>query len=213
MIKPSVLVVDYGMGNLRSVSKALELLGARVTVSSRVSALRGKDGVVLPGVGAFREAMKRLNRLGLAGPLRQWAEERRPFLGICLGYQLMFEESPEFGKTRGLGLFRGKVAKFRRVPVVPHMGWNILEVRKGSRLLAGLPKRPFVYFVHSYYPVPADRKMVAARTPYGGKFASAVEDGAVSGVQFHPEKSQRVGMKVLQNFIGIVKAYRKRGGK
>lgn len=206
-----MLVIDYGMGNLASVSKALELLGARVIVSSRVSAMRGMDGVVLPGVGAFREAMKRLKRLGFVRPLKQWTANGRPFLGICLGYQLMFEESSEFGRTKGLGLFRGRVVKFRRVPVVPHMGWNVLRVRAGSRLLRGLPRKPFVYFVHSYYPVPADGKVVAARTPYGGMFASAVEDGLVAGVQFHPEKSQRVGLKILRNFLAGVARFR--GGK
>jgi glutamine amidotransferase len=208
--KPSVLVIDYGMGNLASVSKALEVLGARVVVSSRVSAMKKADGVVLPGVGAFREAMKRLNRLGFVRPLREWTANQRPFLGICLGYQLMFGGSSEFGRTRGLGILPGRVVKFRRVPVIPHMGWNILRVARGSRLLKGLPQRPFVYFVHSYYPVPADRSVVAATTPYGGNFASAAEDGVVAGVQFHPEKSQRVGMKVLRNFIATVESSRKR---
>ena len=208
-----MLVIDYGMGNLASVSKALEVLGARVTVSSRVSAMKKVDGVVLPGVGAFREAMKRLNRLGFVQPLRRWTAGQRPFLGICLGYQLMFSESSEFGRTRGLGIFRGRVVKFRRVPVIPHMGWNILRVAPKTRLLKGLPGRPFVYFVHSYYPVPADRSVVSAFTPYGGNFASAVEDGVVAGVQFHPEKSQRVGLKVLRNFIATVISARNGGGK
>jgi len=210
--KPSVLVIDYGMGNLRSVAKALERMGARVTVSSRVSALKRVDGVVLPGVGAFREAMKRLNRHGFVSPLRAWVAGMRPFLGICLGYQLMFEESSEFGRTRGLGIFRGKVVRFRRVPVIPHMGWNVIRVRPDSLLLRGLPEKSFVYFVHSYYPVPADSGVVAALTPYGGEFASAVEEGVVAGVQFHPEKSQRVGMKILANFVGTVAACRVRGG-
>jgi len=206
-----VLVIDYGMGNLLSVSKALEKTGARVTVSSRISAMEKADGVVLPGVGAFREAMKRLKKLGFVRPLQEWTANQRPFLGICLGYQLMFSGSSEFGMTRGLGLFRGRVVKFRRVPVVPHMGWNIIRTSAGSRLFRGLPPKPYVYFVHSYYPVPADARVVAARTPYGGNFASAVEDGAVAGVQFHPEKSQRVGMKILSNFIGIVRTARNKG--
>ena len=201
------------MGNLRSVAKALELLGARVIVSHNPAMIRKVDGVVLPGVGAFREAMKRLNRLQFTKPLKDWVADKRPFLGICLGYQLMFDESSEFGRTRGLGIFRGKVVKFRQVPVVPHMGWNILRVRPGSSLLNGLQKKPFVYFVHSYYPVPIDERVVAALTPYGGEFASAVEDGVVAGVQFHPEKSQRVGMKILRNFIGTVASSRMKEGK
>ena len=201
------------MGNLRSVAKALELLGARVVVSHNPAIIKKVDGVVLPGVGAFREAMKRLNRLKFTGPLKDWVANKRPFLGICLGYQLMFDESSEFGRTKGLGIFRGKVVKFRQVPVVPHMGWNILRVRPGSSLLNGLQKKPFVYFVHSYYPVPIDERVVAALTPYGGEFASAVEDGVVAGVQFHPEKSQRVGMKILRNFIGTVASSRIKGAR
>jgi len=192
------------MGNLRSVSKALEAQGARVLVSSRPGAFRRADGVVLPGVGAFREAMKRLRGLGLEKPVREWVEARRPFLGICLGYQLLFGESSEFGRSRGLGIFRGKVVRFPRGLAVPHMGWNSIVPRSGSWLFRGLPRKPWVYFVHSYFPVPRDGRIVASRTGYGKPFASAIEDGQVAAMQFHPEKSQKTGLRILRNFVEMV---------
>lgn len=210
--KPLIVVVDYGMGNLRSVSKALEAAGARVRVSPAPGAFRGAGGIVLPGVGAFGQAMARLRGLGLVRPLRDWVSGGRPFLGICLGYQLMFTASREFGTHRGLGLLRGAVRRFPRGLPVPHMGWNCLRTRPGSWLFRGTPRNPWVYFVHSFFPEPADRRVVAARTAYGRVFASAVEFGRAAGVQFHPEKSQRVGLTMLRNFVRMTALFRGREG-
>jgi len=201
---PRILVVDYGMGNLRSVTKALESLGAQVAVSASSRAFGRVDGVVLPGVGAFAEAMVRMRRLGLARPLGEWITADRPFLGICLGYQLLFDSSTEFGNHRGLGFFPGRVVPFSRRLRVPHMGWNTLKAAKEGWLLAGLGRNPYVYFVHSYYVKPGRRADTAATTEYGVRFAAAVERGAVAGVQFHPEKSQRTGLTILRNFLAEV---------
>ena len=202
---PRILVVDYGMGNLRSVTKSLESLGARVTVSASSRAFGRADGVVLPGVGAFAEAMARIRRLGLRRPLASWVAADRPFLGICLGYQMLFESSAEFGNHRGLGFFPGRVVPFSRRLGVPHMGWNTLRVAKKGWLLTGLGRSPYVYFVHSFYVKPGRRADAAATTDYGVRFASAVERGAVAGVQFHPEKSQRTGLRILRNFLAAVR--------
>jgi glutamine amidotransferase len=202
---PRILVVDYGMGNLRSVTKALESLGARVTVSASSHAFGRADGVILPGVGAFAEAMARIRRLGLRRPLASWVVADRPFLGICLGYQMLFDTSAEFGNHRGLGFFPGRVVPFSRRLRVPHMGWNTLRVARKGWLLAGLGRSPYVYFVHSFYVKPGRRADTAATTDYGVRFASAVERGAVAGVQFHPEKSQRTGLRILRNFLAAVR--------
>ncbi len=205
---PRLALVDYGMGNLRSAAKALERLGARVEVSSSPRALGRADGVVLPGVGAFGEAVLRLTRLRLFEPIRSWIREERPFLGICLGLQLLFEESEEFGRHRGMACFPGKVVAFSKRLRVPHMGWNRLVPTKRSWLLQGLPRRPYVYFVHSFFPVPANVKLIAARTDYGLSFASAIQQGPVAGVQFHPEKSQHAGLRLLKNFLSTVRRFK-----
>jgi glutamine amidotransferase len=201
-----VALIDYGMGNLRSVAKALERLGARVEVTGSPQGLRRAEALVLPGVGAFGEAATRLKRLGLFKRLREWIAGRRPFLGICLGLQLMFEKSEEFGSHRGLASFGGRVVPFRGRLRVPHMGWNRIFPSRGSRLFRGIGGRPYVYFVHTYYPVPRDGALVAARTRYGVNFACAIERGPVAGVQFHPEKSQRTGLRILRNFLEMAKA-------
>jgi glutamine amidotransferase len=202
---PRILVVDYGMGNLRSVAKALESLGSRMTVSAAPSAFGRADGVVLPGVGAFAEAMTRMRRLGLRRPLAEWIAADRPFLGICLGYQLLFQESAEFGRHLGLAFFPGRVVPFPRRLKVPHMGWNTLRAVKKGWLLARLGRNPYVYFVHSFLVKPSRNSDIAATTDYGVRFASAVERGAVAGVQFHPEKSQRTGLRILKNYLGAVR--------
>lgn len=208
MKKPLLAVVDYGMGNLGSVSKALEKAGARVEISESRAAFGRADGIVLPGVGAFKEAMRRLKALKLTDPLRKWIGRGRAFMGICLGFQLIFDESEEFGLSRGLGCFPGRVVAFPKGQRVPHMGWNQLVPTPGSVLLGGLPARPFVYFVHTYFPVPKNPGIVAARTRYGVRFASAIEKGNVAGVQFHPEKSQKIGLSILRNFIRMAKRSR-----
>jgi len=200
---PRVLVVDYGMGNLRSVAKALERVGARVLVSGRPEDVPVTEKLVLPGVGAFAAAAAGLRQRGLREPLRRYLEEGRPFLGICLGLQLLFEKSYEEGEHEGLGLLRGDVVRFLpgdRGLKVPHIGWNQLRLHPGVPLFAGVAQEAYVYFVHSYYVRPQD-DVVAAQTDYGGPFCSAVWRGHLSATQFHPEKSQKVGLQMLANFV------------
>ncbi len=200
-----VVVVDYGMGNLRSVAKALERVGAEVRVSARPQDVEQAGKLVLPGVGAFAAAMAELSRRDLVEPLRRYLREDRPFLGICLGLQLLLEKSYEEGEHRGLGVLAGDVVRFEPTDPnlkVPHMGWNQLQARPGVPLFAGVPEGADVYFVHSYYVRPA-REVVAAETDYGGRFCSAVWQGRVFATQFHPEKSQKVGLRILANFVSL----------
>jgi glutamine amidotransferase len=201
-------VVDYGMGNLRSVSKALESLGFRTLVSGDPKALSPCRGIVFPGVGAFRDCMGNVARQGLLPFLREYLASGRPFLGICVGMQMLFSESEEFGRHEGIGFFRGKVVRFPPdmpgggggVLKVPHMGWNEVEVTGDSPVLRGIPSGTYFYFVHSYYAAPEDPGTVACRTTYGVPFAAAVERGNRLAVQFHPEKSQSAGLRLLGNF-------------
>lgn len=201
-------VVDYGMGNLRSVSKALESLGFKTLVSGDPRALFPCRGIVFPGVGAFRDCMGNVARQGLLPFLREYLASGRPFLGICVGMQMLFSESEEFGRHEGIGFFRGKVVRFPPdmpagdggVLKVPHMGWNEVEVTGDSPVLRGIPSGTYFYFVHSYYAVPDDSGAVACRTSYGVPFAAAVERGNRFAVQFHPEKSQSAGLRLLGNF-------------
>ena len=205
-------VVDYGMGNLRSVSKALESLGFPTVVSGSPEALSRCAGIVLPGVGAFRDCMKNLRRQGLLPLLADVLGENRPFLGICLGMQVLFSESEEFGRHEGIGFFPGKVVRFpsglREAPPggetcalkVPHMGWNRVDVAMDHPVFRGIPSGAHFYFVHSYYVEPEDPSIVACRASYGVSFAAAVGKGNLMAVQFHPEKSQGAGLAVLSNF-------------
>lgn len=196
-------IVDYGSGNLRSVSKALDAVGARTRMVSAPAGLDELDAVVVPGVGAFGDCARNLRATGLWEPLREWIAQDRPSLGICLGYQLLFESSEESPGIEGLGVLPGVVRRFPAGELkVPHMGWNTLAVRQpGDRLYEGLPPSPSVYFVHSYFPAPADWSAVSATCDYGGAFAASVTRGALSAVQFHPEKSQHVGLAILRNFV------------
>jgi imidazole glycerol-phosphate synthase subunit HisH len=199
-------IVDYGMGNLRSVQKALERVGEAAEVTSDAERIATAPAVVLPGVGAFGACMHNLVSRGLVEPVCAAIAAGRPFLGICLGMQLLFEESDEFGPVPGLGVLRGRVRRFPAAPErpVPHMGWNELRVRKPVPALAGIGDGAYVYFVHSYYPVPADADVIATTTPYGDEFASSVARDNVFACQFHPEKSQEIGLRLLDNFAHVV---------
>lgn len=205
-----IKIVDFGMGNLRSVQKAFEKVGAEAIVCSKATDLGGdgnanSDKLVLPGVGAFRDAMRELNTRGMAAPLLDHIAAEKPFLGICLGLQLLFDVSYEDGQWEGLGVIPGKVVRFEDQPglKIPHMGWNQLEIAKASPLLEGIPNDAHFYFVHSYYVMSSDESVVAARTRHGVDFVSMISRGHFFATQFHPEKSQRVGLKLLENFAAL----------
>jgi glutamine amidotransferase len=201
-------VIDYGAGNLRSVARALALAGGAPVVVDYPAGLRDAEAIVIPGVGAFAPAMTRLQAAGLVAPIREAARCGLPLVGLCLGMQLLFEESEEGEPAPGLGLIPGRV---RRLPFdvkVPHMGWNTLEPARRDPLLAGLPERPYVYFVHSYVAVPRDRSVTVAHTSYGTRFPSVVRQGSVWGLQFHPEKSSRIGAHLLRNLVSQIAAAR-----
>jgi len=200
-----ISIVDYGMGNLQSVEKALAYTGAETRLVTTAEEVASSEKLVLPGVGAFGDAMAHLQQQGMIEALKAYATSGRPLLGVCLGMQLLFDSSEEDPNVAGLGIFSGTVKRFppNMGLKVPHMGWNSLMVSPESRVLAGLGNEPHVYFVHSYYLAPADESISAAMTPYGFDFTSAVEKGNVSGVQFHPEKSQQTGLRILRNFAAI----------
>ena len=201
-----IAIIDYGMGNLRSAQRGLEKVGAEVRVIQSPRELSGARGLVLPGDGAFGRAMENLRAAGWIEPLRQAAAEGMPFFGICVGMQLLFESSEEMGQHQGLGLFAGSVKRFTGSLKVPHMGWNQLKLRANGNysLLRGVADGGSCYFVHSYYCAPQDASINAATTDYGIEFASIVERGNILGTQFHPEKSQTTGLKILENFVSIV---------
>jgi glutamine amidotransferase len=200
---PRVAMIDYGSGNLRSVEKALQHAGAEVFRTESPEDLAACAAAVLPGVGSFGDCARSLEERGLTGPLRAWLAAGRPYLGICLGYQILFETSEESPEARGLAHWRGHVVKFPERPglKVPHMGWNNLELRAHEPMFAGLPGPAFVYFVHSFYPEPAEADLITAACTHGVPFAAACRRGNVRGVQFHPEKSQTTGLRMLENFV------------
>ncbi len=197
-----IAIIDYDMGNLRSVAKAFERVGAEVSVTRDSRTILGASHVVLPGVGAFKDCMRNLEEYGLIEPILKSIESGKPFLGICLGLQLLFDESVEFGVHKGLGVIKGKVVRFAEGSglKVPHMGWNEAKKMKGSPLLSGIEDNTFFYFVHSYYAVPEDRSVDLTTTGYGMEFTSSIMKENVMACQFHPEKSQKAGLKVLENF-------------
>jgi len=209
-----ITIVDYGMGNLRSVHKALERVGFQALVTQDPRAIEKADGLVVPGVGAFQKAMENLESLKLTDPIIQFIQSGRPFLGICLGLQLLFAEGEEFGIHKGLGIFPGRVVRFpfsepgasssKDSLKVPHMGWNSIRIERNFPALEGVGEGTHFYFVHSYYPVPEDREIIATITDYGGEFVSSVGRGNLFACQFHPEKSQSAGLKILKNFGGMV---------
>ena len=196
-----IAIIDYGMGNLHSAAKAFEKVGAQVVVTRDPDEVLRADRVVLPGVGAFGDCMKNLNDRELAPVIHEVIAAGKPFLGICVGLQLLFEGSEEDPGVAGLGIFKGMVRKIVAPGLkIPHMGWNNLEYRTSSSLFQGLPPAAYVYFVHSYHAVPTDESCITAVTDYGGQVTAAVGRGLVQAVQFHPEKSSAVGLKILANF-------------
>ena len=210
-----IAIIDYKMGNLRSVAKAFENVGAKVCVTSSKVKLRKAKAIVLPGVGAYAAGMRSLRSLKLIPEIKNIVDSRTPFLGICLGMQLLLTESEEHGIHKGLDIIPGKVVKFRSNLKIPHMGWNTIEKIKSknlvgerlasSRLLKGVKDESYFYFVHSYYVKPKSRNVVLAKTEYGQKFACVIGIDNVYGIQFHPEKSSDLGMKIVENFCKICK--------
>lgn len=202
-----IAVIDYDAGNIKSVEKALLYLGQDVMVTRDPGTILGAEGVILPGVGAFGDAMDKLYAYGLVPVIQQCVREDKPFLGICLGLQLLFESSEESPGVEGLGVLKGKVL---RLPggsglKIPHIGWNDLRFPNSGRLFQGIQEGAYVYFVHSYYLKAEEESIVTATTEYGANVHASVEQGNVFACQFHPEKSSDVGMQILRNFVGVTK--------
>lgn len=209
-----IAIIDYGMGNLRSVEKGFQKVGVDVSVTNSPDVVSKADAVVLPGVGAFRDCMRELTNLALIDAVVDSIKKGKPYLGICLGLQVLFSESEEFGRCRGIDIFRGNVVRFdfdniqnadRSTLKVPHMGWNGIRMKNSNPLFSGIPDNSYFYFVHSFYVVPDDPSIIATTTDYGTEFTSSVWKDNVFAVQFHPEKSQAMGLQVLKNFGGIVR--------
>jgi glutamine amidotransferase len=195
-----VAIIDYGVGNLRSVEKAFAATGCDAAVTADEEQLRRAERLVLPGVGAFAACMQALSARGFDLLVQERVREGTPLLGVCVGMQMLFEESEEFGRTAGLGLLPGRVRRFAGDLVVPQVGWNQISQRSAHRLFAGIADQAFFYFVHSYYCESDDPEVVIGETEYGAKYASVVARENVCGVQFHPEKSQAAGLRLLSNF-------------
>ena len=200
-----IAIIDYDAGNLKSVEKALLYLGQDVLVTRDREKILSADKVILPGVGNFGDAMEKLKGYGLEEVIRETARQGKPFLGICLGLQLLFERSAEAPGVEGLGILKGEILRIpdREDLKVPHIGWNSLKLQNRGRLFAGLEEEPYVYFVHSYYLKAADPQIVKAVTEYGVRIDASVESGNVFACQFHPEKSSRTGLKILKNFAEL----------
>jgi len=201
-MKPKIVIIDYGMGNLRNVQKGFGKIGFEAKLTRSKKEIENASALVLPGVGAFKDCMKNLETFGLTDPLLRSIEKGKPYLGICLGLQILFSESEEFGHQRGLDLIRGKVVKFNSDPdhKVPHMGWNTIDNKREVPFLHGIENGDFFYFVHSYYVVPEEPQWVSSLTSYGAPFVSSIWKENLFATQFHPEKSQQKGLRILENF-------------
>lgn len=201
-----IALVDYGMGNIRSVSKAIEAVGGEVFITQNPEEIRKAKAIVLPGVGAFRDCMSNLTELGILDTVREEILKGKPYLGICLGMQILFTESEEFGVCKGLDLIRGRVTRFKlpQEYKIPHMGWNTVVFKKKSKLLSEISNNSYFYFVHSYYVVPEESNFVGGVTEYGLEFTSMIIYENIFATQFHPEKSQKMGLKLLSNFIQFI---------
>ena len=204
-----IAVIDYGMGNLRSVQKALETVGARAIVTRKPADILSASSVVLPGVGAFKDCMTNLRQYGLVDVVHKSIQSGKPFLGICLGLQLLFDQSEEFGQVPGLKVLSGDVVGFAdkisnstsgTLFKIPHMGWNTVQVQKSNPLFKSIPDESYFYFVHSYYIVPTQPDVIASTTQYGIEFVSSIHHENIYAFQFHPEKSQKLGLTLLKNF-------------
>ena len=199
-----IAIIDYGMGNLMSVQKGFERVGREAVVTSDAKTILSAGKVVLPGVGAFPDCMRNLEQNGLIDVVRKTIESGKPFLGICLGLQLLFTESEEFGISKGLDIIKGRVVRFKGPEFaglkIPHMGWNSIAIKRRAPALADVPDESHVYFVHSFHVVPEDMSVIATTTPYGIEFVSSIWKDNIFAVQFHPEKSQTLGLSILKRF-------------
>ncbi|MFB3885627.1 MAG: imidazole glycerol phosphate synthase subunit HisH [Thermodesulfobacteriota bacterium] len=202
-MNPKIVIIDYGMGNLRNVQRGFEKIGLEAKVTRSKKEIQRSSAIVLPGVGAFRDCMINLERYGLIEPILQSIEKGKPYLGICLGLQVLFSESEEFGCHKGLDLIKGRVVKFEADPdhKVPHMGWNTVEIKREIPMLQGIVSGDYFYFVHSYYVVPEETEWTLTLTDYGKPFVSSICKENLFATQFHPEKSQEKGLRVLENFV------------
>lgn len=200
-----IAVIDHGICNLRSVEKALAMVGADVRVTHSREDLRAADGIVMPGVGAFKPAMESLEGMGIIPTLLEQLESGKPYLGFCLGLQLLMEESEEYGSCKGLGVFKGKCPKLQTDLSVPHMGWNQVAYKQDHPYFKGIPENSYFYFDHSYYVLPDKLETIAGTTDYGSEIPVILSKGDIFATQFHPEKSQIVGLKMLENFVAHVK--------
>lgn len=198
-----IAIVNYGVGNLRSVKRGLERSGATADITDATMDIEKSDAIVLPGVGAFKAALKSLNRL--SKPILNQAEAGRPILGICLGYQILFTRSHEGGLRRGLGILRGDVVKLSGNLKLPHIGWNTISISRSDEIVDGVEDDSYMYFVHSYAPKPLDKEIAVAYTTYAETFPSIVSHNNIFATQFHPEKSGESGLRILQNFVKLVK--------
>lgn len=198
-----IAIIDYGAGNLQSVKNALDYLKVDSVITSNAKDIIKAKKIIFPGVGSFGDGIRALYELDLVDPIMKVIEDNKPFLGICLGMEVLFEKSEESPGVEGLGIFGGRVKKFKGSLKIPQIGWNQIKIQKESAILEGIPDSSFFYFVHSYYAEPKDNEIALAKTDYGGEFVSAVEKGNIFALQFHPERSGDIGLRILKNFAGL----------